>query len=297
MRNRPEVLAIGSVLWDIIGRSPVPMQAGADMPGRIKRLPGGVAMNIAMALNRFGIQTAVLSALGQDAEGKDLLHRARALGLNMDYVYLSDDLPTDRYMAIETADGLIAAIADAHSLEAAGSKILTPLADGRLADAGNPWAGMVALDGNLTRDMLAEIAQGAMFDRADLRIAPASPGKAARLQAFIGHRHATLYLNLEEAQLLSGHAAAEAPGAAAALIDQGCLRVLVTDGARKAAYATPNAVIAEAPPKVAVRRITGAGDMFMAAHMAAELRGQDGPAALTSALKAAASYVASEAAI
>ena len=57
---------------------------------------------------------------------------AEVLGLNTDYLYRSQDLPTDRYMAIEGSNGLIAAIADAHSLEAAGDKILRPLADGRL---------------------------------------------------------------------------------------------------------------------------------------------------------------------
>ena len=46
------------------------------------------------------------------------------MGLITDYLYRSDDLPTDRYMAIEGANGLIAAVADAHSLEAAGDKIL-----------------------------------------------------------------------------------------------------------------------------------------------------------------------------
>ena len=49
------------------------------------------------------------------------------MGLLTDHVYRSDDLPTDRYMAVEGANGLIAAIADAHSLEAAGDKILRPL--------------------------------------------------------------------------------------------------------------------------------------------------------------------------
>ncbi len=48
----PDILCIGSVLWDIIGRSPAAMRLGSDVPGRITRLPGGVAMNIAMTLAR-----------------------------------------------------------------------------------------------------------------------------------------------------------------------------------------------------------------------------------------------------
>jgi sugar/nucleoside kinase (ribokinase family) len=51
----PDILCIGAVLWDVIGRTPGPMGVGADVPGRISRLPGGVAMNIAMTLRRFAL--------------------------------------------------------------------------------------------------------------------------------------------------------------------------------------------------------------------------------------------------
>lgn len=64
----PDILCIGSVLWDIIGRSSMEMRRGSDMPGRITRLPGGVAMNIAMTLARFGLKPALLSAIGRDDE-------------------------------------------------------------------------------------------------------------------------------------------------------------------------------------------------------------------------------------
>ena len=41
-----EIVCIGSVLWDIIGRASAVMRLGSDVPGRITRLPGGVAMNV-----------------------------------------------------------------------------------------------------------------------------------------------------------------------------------------------------------------------------------------------------------
>ena len=50
MTQNSEILCIGSVLWDVIGRSASAMRQGSDVPGRITRLPGGVAMNIAMTL-------------------------------------------------------------------------------------------------------------------------------------------------------------------------------------------------------------------------------------------------------
>lgn len=291
----PDILCLGSVLWDIIGRSSASMHMGADVPGRITRLPGGVAMNIAMTLRRFGLTPAVLTAIGRDAEGEELVTACRRMGLVTDHAYRSDDLPTDRYMAIEGANGLIAAIADAHSLEAAGDKILQPLADGRLGSAGAPWRGLIALDGNLTESLLHDIAGSPLFAQADLRVAPASPGKAARLTPLLTHKGATLYVNREEANILAKTHHDTAAEAAQALLDRGAERVLVTDGGKPCADGKRGAgVIKGQPPHVMVARVTGAGDTFMAAHIVAERRGATREDALAAALRAAATYVSGE---
>ncbi|MGB5863078.1 MAG: PfkB family carbohydrate kinase [Sulfitobacter sp.] len=291
MKATPDILCIGSVLWDVIGRCDSSMRQGADMPGRITRLPGGVALNIAMALRRFGLHPALLSAVGRDVEGDALIAACNVRGLITDYVYRSNDLPTDQYMAIEAPNGLIAAIADAHSLEAVGDKILRALIDGSLPA---PYTGAVALDGNLTLDLLSQIAQSPLLAQSDLRVAPASPGKALRLTPFVDAGRGTLYVNLEEAGLLCGteyHGSAEA---AVALRARGAARVVVTNGGHPATAAADDYVETQTPPTAHVTRVTGAGDTFMAAHIASELRGADPAAALSAALSAAALYVSGE---
>ncbi len=291
----PDILCIGSVLWDIIGRSPAAMRVGSDVPGRITRLPGGVAMNIAMALVRLGRRPALLTAIGRDAEGEELATACARLGLITDFAYRSDDLPTDRYMAVEGANGLIAAVADAHSLEQAGDKILRPLADGRLGSPEAPWQGQVALDGNLTTALLSEIAASPLFARADLRIAPASPGKAERLIPLLTHPRATLYVNREEAGLMAHEDYPDAGAAAEGLLARGAHRVVVTDGGRACAEGRRGAgAILDTPPAVMVARVTGAGDTFMAAHLVAEARGAGRAGALAAAVRAAADYVSGE---
>ncbi len=289
--SKPDILCIGAVLWDIIGRAPSHMSVGSDVPGRIVRLPGGVAMNIAMTLARFGLHPAILAAVGRDGPGDDLIREAEGLGVATAHAYRSADLPTDIYMAIEGANGLIAAIADAHSLEAAGDKILAPLRNGALGTPAAPWAGPVALDGNLTTQLLATIATDPAFSRADLRVAPASPGKAERLLALLGHPSATLYVNLEEAGLLCQTRFSASPQAATALVARGACRAVVTDGAHPATVATTAQMLTQQPPQVLVTRVTGAGDTFMAAHIASEVQGMDEGDALARALRAAASYV------
>ncbi len=292
--TQPDILCIGSVLWDVIGRSASHMSQGSDVPGRITRLPGGVALNIAMTLARFGLRPALLSAVGRDAEGDALIAACRSLGMDVAHLYRSDDLPTDRYMAVEGANGLIAAIADAHSLEAAGAKILRPLSDGTLGSADAPFAGHIALDGNLTLPLLTEIATSPLFAAAQLHVAPASPGKAERLLPFVTHGRGHLYVNLEEAGLLCQTTFDSARAAAEALLARGAARVLVTDGGGAACDGADGQLIEDHPPEVLVTRVTGAGDTFMAAHIAAERSGADRASALASALGAAARYVSGD---
>ena len=287
-RMAPDILCIGSVLWDVIGRSNAHMERGSDVPGRIVRVPGGVALNVAMAARAYGMTPALLSVVGRDAAGEELVAALDRMGLQTHLVYRSDDLPTDVYMAVEGANGLIAAIADAHSLEAAGDKILRPLGD--LA-----FDGPIAVDGNLTQDLLARIAADPRFAAADLRLAPASPGKAERLAPLLFHAAATLYVNLEEAGLLLHAPQPDAATAAGVLRARGLRRAVVTDGPRAAACAGPEGVVTLAPRAVMVTRVTGAGDTFMAAHIAAEVAGADDRAALARALEAAATYVSGDA--
>lgn len=291
---RPDILCVGAMLWDVIGRSTGQMAAGHDVPGRIAHIPGGVALNVAVALARWGMAPAVLSAVGREAEGDALVAEATRLGVICDHLTRRDDLPTDCYMAIEDRSGLIAAIADAHSLEAAGDKILRPLLTGPLGSPQAPYDGQIALDGNLTLSLLEQIAQSPAFARADLRVAPASPGKAERLLPFLTHGRATLYVNLEEAGILCQAQFDDSASAAQGLLARGARRVLVTDGGRSATEADARAAFTQAPPPVLVTRVTGAGDTFMAAHIAAEAAGAAREAALSRALQAAATYVSGE---
>lgn len=294
MTRKPDILCIGAVLWDIIGRSDAAMVLGNDKPGQITRIPGGVALNIAMTLTGFGLRPALLSVVGKDADGQQLLAECAEMGLDVSHMLVDADLPTDRYMAIEAQGALIAAIAHAHSLEHAGARILAALGDGRLGSEANPWSGPVALDGNLTEVLLSKITTSPLFSNADLRIAPASPGKAQRLRPLLSHPNATIYVNREEAGLLTDTHPANAAAAAQALLNAGARRVLVTEGAQMAVDATLNGLIQAVPPAVEARRITGAGDTFMAAHIAAEVAGNTREIALASAVNAAATYVSGD---
>ena len=186
-------------------------------------------------------------------------------------------------MAVEGANGLIAAIADAHSLEAAGDKILRPLTDGRLGSADAPYPGPIALDGNLTADLLArDRRQPALRRRRPAR----RPGlarqgrTAAAASATPARARSTSTSKRPDCCARAGFRRVAA-AAAGACWTRGAARVLVTDGGDPAAEASADGLITPTPPEVLVTRVTGAGDTFMAAHIAAEARGAARDAALT----------------
>ena len=226
-----DILCVGSVLWDTIGRTEAVIGLGSDVPGRIVRQPGGVALNVARAAQGCGMRPALLSVVGRDPEGDELVRVLDETGLATGRLLRTDELPTDRYMAIESGTGEVVAIADANSFERAGADILEAL---RRA----PFDGPIVIDGNFTAATLGALADDASLADADLRFVSASPGKAERLAAVLRHPSATLYVNRQEAEILCRTVFDGAAGAAERLAQFGPRRVVVTDGPRAAAAVT-----------------------------------------------------------
>ena len=180
MEYETDAICVGSVLWDVIGRTNKPISRGGDVGGYISRIPGGVAFNIAQSLVNLNLQPCLLAFLGNDNEGIQLFSICQELGINTDYIYRSDNFATDNYVAIEDSDGVVAAIADAHSLEKVGSEILKPLKTSRFNNHLKAGRLPLIIDGNLKPDLLIDLSLDPFFDKFDVKLVPASPGKARR---------------------------------------------------------------------------------------------------------------------
>jgi sugar/nucleoside kinase (ribokinase family) len=267
------------------------MSSGSDKPGKIIKIPGGVALNLAMALQKNGFNSSLLSAIGADNDGDQLIEQIKLRGIDTEHIYRAKSLPTDKYMAVEGANGLIGAIADTHTLERCEKYILSPLKNGKLYKLNEPWAGIIVLDGNLTENLLNKINSDPLYRNVDLRIAPASPGKAARLRTCFNGNVRTVYMNLEEANLIVNQNFNESCSAAIALLNAGFKRAVVTNGGNKVTVAEKDSQITITPPNVDVVRVTGAGDVFMASHIQAELIGKQKETAINFALNQTAKYI------
>ena len=223
-----DILCIGSVLWDVIGRCPDPMKHGLIARATFADTRV-VAYNIAKALSNLNLSPALITSLGQDTEGDELIQSCDRDRMRTDLIYRNPHARTDVYMAIEDVNGVVAAIADAHSLEQAGSHILHPLCDETVGSSADPFSGIAILDGNLTETLLQQMSAMPEFSACDLRVVPASPGKAQRLNCFLHSGNAAFYVNRIEAEIICDAHFSSSIDAANALIELGA-RAIVTDG-------------------------------------------------------------------
>jgi fructokinase len=74
-----QVICFGEILWDCF-------KAG--------KKAGGAPMNVALHLHKQGINSTLISAVGNDDDGKELLVFIKEGGLNTDYVQIDDTHPT-----------------------------------------------------------------------------------------------------------------------------------------------------------------------------------------------------------
>ncbi len=292
MNRATPILCIGSALWDIIAHSSRDLRPGFDVPGRIERRMGGVALNIALELARQGQPVDILSLIGTDPTGNALVEAIKSAGVGTAHLTRAD-VETDTYLAVETPNGeVFAAIADCAALERAGTDVFEPLKNGKVADISNTYTGHIIADGNLPTETLEALLSLPECARSEFIFVPASPGKAGRLSPVIKAHGGRIYVNRTEAEIILKQSLKSAPEAAEKLVALGANTAIVTDGPRPAAHASEGAAtFTETPPKTVAKTTTGAGDIFLAAHLSAELNGADPTGALAAAITASCNHI------
>ena len=100
------VVVIGGSNMDLLGTPHQHLIMGDSNPGTISLSPGGVGRNIAENLSYMGIDVKLLSAVGSDVYGDQLIQETSSAGVDMHYIQQSPNLSTSLYMSIldETGD-------------------------------------------------------------------------------------------------------------------------------------------------------------------------------------------------
>ena len=146
LSERPGAVVIGGANIDLKARSEHRATAATSNPGHASMAPGGVGRNIAENLARLGDRVHLVSVVGRDALGDNLLEHTAAAGVRIEHVARTGQA-TGTYTAVLDVDGeLIVAIADMEATAELGSEQLHAARDVIAT------AGVLVLDGNLSRD-------------------------------------------------------------------------------------------------------------------------------------------------
>ena len=112
------VVVIGGANIDLRGRSEGELKRYTSNPGKINVGSGGVGRNIAHNLALLNVPVALLSAVGDDAEGIRILEETGKAGVKMEQMIISGEHPTGIYLAILDEKGeMEVAVSDMRILE------------------------------------------------------------------------------------------------------------------------------------------------------------------------------------
>jgi fructokinase len=266
-----EFFTFGEILWDCLPSG---------------RHAGGAPFNVAAHLAQLGVSVSLLSAVGQDALGDEILEVAKDKGVNVQFVSRARvGLPTGTVIAIVDAMGN--ATYELVQPVAWDEIIVSAEALAAVAEAGAFIFGSLATRSpyNLEQlDRLLTVKGPLKFFDVNLRPPFADPKRIVELAA----RADVLKLNHDEvgqiaSWLRTGEATPNPPGNPDA-IAEACAalskatdtpRICVTMGAAGAALWDRGNLVAAPAPKVVVKDTVGAGDAFMAGLMVGLTRGAD----------------------
>ncbi len=256
----PKVCVIGGANIDIIGIPNGSFIMKDSNPGIISMSCGGVGRNIAENISLLGVQTHLITALGNDMYGELILKQSSSSGINMEGTFIIDNCNTSVYLAILDKDkDMITAISH---MDIYGEVTSDHLESQRqLIDS----CDICLLDTNLPRHIIEYIVKS--FAPGVFMLDTVSSRKALRAKSVLGHFH-TIKPNKVEAEALWGkpvQTIADAHEACSYFISLGIKQVFITLGQNGVYYSNGQVSGHFVPPPSPVANATGAGDAFSAA--------------------------------
>ncbi len=253
------VLVIGAASVDIVGRLRGELHLNTSNPAHIRSSFGGVARNVAENLARLGQPVRLITAVGQDRSGDQLLQHTALAGVDVGAALRLSDRPTGAYLAGLNAQGdLQLALDDMRAVAA-----LTPqMLDER--EALFQDASLLFVDANLARPTLSHAFALARRYGLPLCADPTSALLARRLRPFL-RRLSLITPNLNEAAILCGQGSIAGLEAAKCLVNHGVKIAIITLGEAGVTYATSQT--SGQTPAILTQMVdpTGGGDALTAA--------------------------------
>jgi pseudouridine kinase len=257
-------LVIGSAGLDVVVRARKELRSGTSNPGKFRVSPGGVARNIAENLARLGEEVILLTAVGDDDQGSQILEQTRVCGVDISQVIQTPEYPTGSYLAILDAQGRMhMGMDDMSVISSLRPEDIESKED--LFDS----AAAIFVDANLSEQTLQKAITIAHEKGVPVAADPTSANLAPVFCNFLD-RLWLLVPNESEAEMLCPHPVPHADrdqaiDAARHLISEGVDIAIVTMAEFGVGYASADSSGHVPALKTEIVDPTGAGDAFTAA--------------------------------
>ena len=259
-----KIACIGAAHFDVKAKLLVPFKAKSSHPVTSFFSTGGVIRNVAENLARLSLNVQLVSRVGADARGSDLLQAMRELGIDVSCTSQSSTQPTATYTAVLDSQGeLIIGLADMEIYDEVNPSLL-----GGIDKEAPYWF----VDSSFSVETLRWICLNRP-KKTKLWAMAISPTKVVRWKSLLSHLD-LLFLNRYELERLVDVKGDDLHSAAALLVENGPQAVIVTEGEKGAFVCRRGGHLfsLEAHP-VHVVDVTGAGDALAAGTLFGVIQG------------------------
>ena len=260
VREQQYISIVGGTNIDIQGFPNNDLILKDSNPGVVKISFGGVGRNIGENLVKLGIETKLISAVGDDLYGRKILDESRLINLNMEDSLILREHATSTYLSILDATGdMLVAISHMDIID----KLSVDFIKNKKNIIENST--LCIIDTNIPKETIEFILTN--YKGVDFFLDTVSTTKAKKIKDIIGHFH-TIKPNKLEAEMLSGikiNNESDLKRVADYFLEKGVKRVFISLGEEGIYYDDGVNSNHIRSPKIHVVNATGAGDACLAA--------------------------------
>lgn len=264
------ITVIGGSNIDIQGVPNKSLVSFDSNPGKVDISLGGVGRNIADNICRLGVSTKLISAVGNDLYGNQILSECKGYGIDIDDCYVSNEYPTSIYVSIlNDENDMQVAISHMDILD----KLDLAYVTSKHKQINDSLA--IIIDTNLSQEVIDYITS--TYSNIPIFVDTVSTSKCLKIANVIGSFH-TIKLNQYEAEALSSikiNSMDDIKLACDYFIDKGVKNVFITLGKDGVYCANKETSIHVNGIKANIVSATGAGDAFTAGLVYSHLNNFD----------------------
>lgn len=276
-----KVVVVGAVNIDLSGIPMFPLILNDSNPGTVRKCYGGVGRNVAENMARLGVDVALVTALGDDADAENIIRSCEALNIDISHSLRVKNMNTSTYLCINDNKGdMNVAISDMAIYRQMGALFLQ-----KHIDFINK-SRYVVVDANMSEEAINFIAD---YCTVPIIAETVSTKKAVRFLSAIRSIY-LLRTNRLELEALTGQPTRdnnEIEHAAQVLINQGVKHIVVSAGSAGAYYFNGEDFSHYDSITSRVVNTTGCGDAFLGGMVYAMINGVSVKEAVHSGLAAA----------